>query len=272
MEQKIIFITGASSGIGKETVKYFHKKGWRVAASMRVPEQCDELRSLNGVRLYRMDVTKPDEVKSVVAQVWQEMGPVDLLVNNAGYGAIGPLEYASNEQVRRQFDVNVIGLLQVTRAFLPLFRKQGTGMIINLSSIAGRMALPLYSLYHGTKYAVEGITESLYYELRQWGIQVKLVEPGPVKTDFNGRSKDTLANGGVGGYDDFAHKVYRFYDKNFDYGISAHQVAKTIYRAACSQPRKLRFAAGFPAQTLLFMKRIMPAVLFRTVTRSLMRI
>lgn len=185
---KTIVITGASSGIGKSTAEHFQAKGWNVVATMRNVEDGAELAALDNVLVTKLDVTDEVSITSAIDETVEKFGTVDVLVNNAGYGAMGPLEAVSMEHIRKQFDVNVIGLLATTKAVLPIMRKQQSGVIVNISSIGGRITMPLVSLYHGTKYAVEGITESLQYELEPLGITVRLVEPGAIATDFAGRS------------------------------------------------------------------------------------
>ena len=185
-----IFITGASSGIGKATAHYFHDRGWNVVATLRNPMQAGDLSDLPRVLVTRLDVTDGSSIAAAVDAAHARFGGIDVLLNNAGYGAYGPLEAFDMEGIRRQFDTNVIGLLEVTKAVLPSMRAQGKGVIVNISSIGGRMTFPLGSLYHGTKFAVEGLSEALHYELEPLGIRVKIVEPGMIATDFSGRSFD----------------------------------------------------------------------------------
>src|SRR5262245_7714164 len=162
---KTILITGASSGIGKATAKYFQKKGWNVVATMRRPEKEQELTALDRVLVVRLDVQDPASIVSAVKAAIERFGKIDVLLNNAGYGAYGPLEATPMEKIRRQFDVNVIGLLETTKALLPQFRANRDGVIVNISSIGGRITFPLGTLYHGTKFAVEGLSEALSWEM-----------------------------------------------------------------------------------------------------------
>jgi NADP-dependent 3-hydroxy acid dehydrogenase YdfG len=166
---KTILITGASSGIGKETAKLFQSKGWNVVATMRNPETETELGELENTLVAKLDVLDPSSIDHAVKEGIARFGQIDVLLNNAGYGAYGVLESFSREQIIRQFDTNVIGLLDVTKALLPHFRSNKSGIIINVSSIGGKMSFPLGTLYHGTKFAVEGISESLRYEVEEFG-------------------------------------------------------------------------------------------------------
>ena len=158
---RTILITGASSGIGKETAKLFASRGWQVVATMRNSENSGDLACLDNVFLTQLDVTDSASIKAAVAAGLERFGHIDVLLNNAGYGAYGPLEASTMERVRRQFDTNVIGLLETTKAVLPNLREQRSGPIINISSIGGQMAFPLGSLSHGTTVAVGGSSDSL---------------------------------------------------------------------------------------------------------------
>lgn len=181
---KTVFITGSSSGIGRATAEIFSSRGWNVAATMRNPEKEEALGELPNVKLFPLDVLDNESVKNTIKEIVQVFGKIDVLVNNAGYAAIGPFEAAEEDQILRQFGTNVFGMMRVTKGILPHFRNHGGGMIINISSVAGRTSFPLFSLYNSTKWAVEGFTEALRYELRQFNIRVKLIEPGAIKTDF----------------------------------------------------------------------------------------
>lgn len=272
MESNTMLITGASSGIGKETVRYFARRGWKVAATMRNTSNAGNLINIPGVAVYRLDVTQPHNVEETINKAWKDMNGIDVIVNNAGYGAIGILEGANDEQIVRQMDTNFFGTLRVIRNVLPLMRKRGRGTIINLSSIAGRMGLPLYSLYHSSKYAVEGFTESLYYEARPFNIKVRLIEPGPIRTEFNGRSKDEIIPPDDERYIAISQKVSHFYNATYKYAAEPKVVASTIFRAANSKGNRLRYPAGSQSHMLLFFYRITPLPVFRLVTRWLINI
>jgi len=272
MKTKKVLITGASSGIGHETVRYFASKGWKVAATMRNPQRAADLIDIPGVAIYTMDVTQPHNVEQTLEKAWQDMGAIDVVVNNAGYGALGIYEGAGDEQIIRQMDTNLLGILRVIRNILPLMRQRKKGTIINVSSIAGRMGLPIYSLYNASKFAVEGFTESLFYELNPFNIKVRLIEPGPVKTDFNNRSKDEILPPDDDKYIALSQKATHFYNKSFKHAAQPKIVAHAIYRAATSRTNRLRFPAGFQAWFFLLIYRILPISWFRYITRFLMNI
>lgn len=245
---KTIVITGASSGIGKATATVFAAKGWNVAATMRKPENETELGELENIKIYALDVTKQDSIDSAAAQILADYERVDVVLNNAGYGLAGPFEAATPDQIRRQFETNVFGLMEVTRAFLPHFRRNRSGMFLNVSSIGGRITYPFVSLYHSTKWAVEGFSESLWFELGQLGIQVKLIEPGGVSTDFGGRSMDFAM---PDEFPDYAPDVQAFMASRAEGGppaSTAEQIAAGIYEATTDGKTQLRYLMGEDAQ------------------------
>jgi len=250
---KTIVITGASSGIGKAAAKHFAEKGWRVAATMRAPENETELGQIKNVSLYALDVIYEDAVQSVAQKIVGDVGKVDVVVNNAGYGLMGPFEAASVEQIKTQYDTNVFGLMSVTRAFLPHFREQKSGMFINISSIGGLSTLPFFSLYHGTKWAVEGFTESMSYELSALGIQVKLIEPGLISTDFAGRSMVWASKPGLTAYSDMLERFLK--NPNLYGGSAPELVAEVVYTAATDGKSQLRYLAGADAEQMHGMRQ-----------------
>lgn len=189
-----IFITGTSSGIGRATAKYFSGKGWNVGAAMRSPEKETELENLPGVKLYKIDVTDTESVEAAKDSVIADFGKIDVVVNNAGYAVSGYFENMTEEQIRRQYDVNVFGLMRVTKAFLPHFRENHAGTFVNLSSIGGIASFPGLYIYNSTKFAVEGFSEGISYELSKLGIRMILIQPGNIATDFQGRSQDKTPN------------------------------------------------------------------------------
>jgi len=248
---KTILITGASSGIGRETAQLFQAKGWNVIATMRHHDREKELQRLDNVLLLPLDVLDVASIQSAVAQGIQHFGSIDVLLNNAGYGAYGPLEAFSRAQVLRQFHTNVIGLLDVTQAVLPHFRQQRTGIIINISSVGGKITFPLGSLYHGTKFAVEGISESLHYEVSAFGGQVKLVEPGMIATDFAGRSFDFSNDPSITEYQGVVGALLKALPLMAAHASPARVVADVIFEAATDGLPQLRYTAGADAQQLI---------------------
>jgi NADP-dependent 3-hydroxy acid dehydrogenase YdfG len=247
---KTILITGASSGIGKASAKLFQQKGWNVIATMRTPEKETELTELDNTLVTRLDVLELDSIQDTVDEGIKKFGKIDVLVNNAGYGAYGPLEAFPRENILRQFNTNVIGLLDVTRAVLPHFRKNNNGVIVNISSIGGKMTFPLGSLYHGTKFAIEGISEALSFEMGQIGVKMKIVEPGMIATDFGGRSFDFQA-GDIADYQPIIGALMKQWQSGDLKPSPASLVADIIYKASTDESTTLRYRAGDDANFLL---------------------
>lgn len=259
-----VFITGASSGIGHAAVELFARRGWNVVATMRRPEAGADLTKLGMVTVLPLDVTVPDSITAAVAAGIQEYGKLDVVVNNAGYGLVGPFEWTTDEQVRRLFETNVFGLMNVMRAALPHFRAMGGGTLINVASIGGRVTFPLYSTYHSTKWAVEGLTESLQYELAPLGIRVRLVEPGPIKTDFYQGSLD-VASGEPPAYSEFVQRAMPGLTKAGATAPGPAMVADAIYDAATDESGRLRYSPN--GRAILGLRKVLPDALFFGVVR-----
>lgn len=183
--KKVVIITGASRGFGELIAKKFQKEKFQVIATMRNVDSSPSLMKLDNVDIKKLDVTNKSDIKNVVDFTIKKYSRIDILINNAGYGAFGLLEEASEQEIRNQFDVNYFGLIDCIRGVLPQMRKQKDGVIINISSIAGRFGLPFTSLYNSSKFAVEGLTECLHYELSLFGIDIKTVAPGSFRTGFH---------------------------------------------------------------------------------------
>ena len=252
---KTILITGASSGIGKATARYFQERGWSVVATMRSPQKEQELKALDNVLVTRLDVQDPASIKSAIEAGIARFGKIDVLLNNAGYGAYGPLEATPMEKIRRQFDVNVIGLLETTKAILPHFRASRGGVIVNVSSVGGKMTFPLGTLYHGTKFAVEGLSEALSWELEPVGVKVKIVEPGAIKTDFAGRSFDFSNDERMVEYQPLVKRLTAILGDLMNMASDPIVVAKVIYEAATDGTNQLRYPAGEDAKVLMATRR-----------------
>jgi NAD(P)-dependent dehydrogenase (short-subunit alcohol dehydrogenase family) len=191
MAKKTVLITGCSTGIGKLAARLFHERGWNVIATMRNPEKEEELREQDHLMLARLDVTDKASIHAAVSEGVGRFGALDVVVNNAARGGRALLEASSDAMVRAMYDTNVFGVMDVCRAVLPIMRKQGSGCIINLTSMAGMVGLPLETAYSGTKYAVEGMTEALAFELKGLGILAKTVAPGVYsRTEFSANAND----------------------------------------------------------------------------------
>jgi len=249
--KKTILITGSSSGIGKATARFFHDQGWNVVATMRHPESETELTALEDTLVAKLDVQDSASIAAAVEAGIQRFGRIDVLLNNAGYGAYGLLEATPMEKVERQFAVNVIGLIETTKAVLSHFRANGAGTIVNISSIGGKMTFPLGTLYHGTKFAVEGLSEALHYELSEVGVKVKIVEPGMVKTDFGGRSFDFSNDETLAEYQPFVGRFMAGMMAMNQGGSDASDIAEVIFGAVTDGTDQLRYTAGPDAAELI---------------------
>lgn len=265
---KVIFITGASSGIGKETAKLFQAKNWKVAATMREPEKAEDLRKIADLELIRLDVTDIDSIKAALGSALEKFGRIDAIVNNAGYGLAGAFESATQDQIEKQFQTNVFGLMNVCREILPYFREQKRGTIVNVASIGGRVTFPFYSLYNSTKWAVEGFSECLQYELEQFNIRVKIIEPGPIKTDFYSRSQDVAKKEGLTAYDYMLDKALTNMQNAGANAPDASVVAETIYEAVTDNSKKLRY--GVNTKGLLTARKLLPDGLFSKVIKAVL--
>lgn len=242
---KTIFITGASSGLGKATAKLFSEKGWKVVATMRHPENETELATIDNIHLLQLDVTDSQSIKSAV-QAAIRFGPIDVVFNNAGFGLTGPLEGYADRQITRQFDTNVLGVIRVTQAFLPHLREKRSGIIISTTSIGGLVAFPFSAVYHATKWAVEGWSESMSHELAAHNIQIKTIAPGGIATDFMTRSID------IGKHQAYTEQFDRFIssfsnaDSPLQFSVP-ESVADVVYEAATGGKDQLRYLAGSDA-------------------------
>lgn len=268
--RKTVLITGASAGIGKATANYFQQAGWQVAATMRSPQKEVELNRLDNVRLFQLDVTSPESIDTAINDIIEQFGDIDVIVNNAGFGVFGPFEMASQVQIRRQYETNVFGLMNVCRAILPHFRQKKEGTIINISSGVGRFALPLQSLYNSTKFAVEGFSESLRYELEPFNISVKVVEPGAIKTNFF-NVVDVADNPEENPYVDYQNQTMRQIMELDKLGSEPIVVAKEIFAAATDNKKKLRYPAGKDAKQLTKVVRFLPERMFFGLVKKLLK-
>jgi len=269
--KKTVLVTGASSGIGKATSLLFARKGWNVIATMRTPEKETQLTQEPGIFVTALEVTDPASIQAAVQKGIAKFGQIDVLVNNAGYGQQGLFEAVSPEKIHEQFDVNVFGVMNVTRAILPHFRSRKAGTILNVSSGAGRVTTPLLSIYSASKFALEGFTESLSYELESQNIRVKMVEPGYIATPFNEKTVTTFAyNAGLTDYQAFNDEMGDFF-KRFESNnaFTADDVANVIHTAVTDDTYQLRYVAGPDLEPLIALRNSKPDQEYLDVLRGL---
>ena len=248
----VALVTGASSGIGKVTTLALKKAGYRVFGTSRKAGS----NSVEGVTMLVCDVSDDGSVEAMVAELLQQAGRIDLLVNNAGIGLLGGAEESSTAQAQRLFDVNVFGITRVTNAVLPTMRKQGKGRIVNVGSVLGLIPAPYNALYAATKHAVEGYSESLDHELRTLGIRVVLVEPGVTRTAFEDNL--TRPDRPLPLYDSVRQSQEALMRDWIQTGDAPEVVAEVVVKAATATVPKLRYTAGKQAGQVSFMRRFLP--------------
>jgi NAD(P)-dependent dehydrogenase (short-subunit alcohol dehydrogenase family) len=260
--QKTIFITGASSGLGKATAKLFQGKGWRVIATMRTPEKERELTQLSHVTVLPLDVNDKNGIDRCVATA-TATGNIDVVFNNAGHGLFGPLETCSDEQITGLLNTNLLGVIRVTHSFIPYFRERGSGLFINTSSMGGVTAFPFSSIYHATKWGLEGFAESMYFELSKFNIRMKNILPGGIRTDYVGRS---MANGTINTEPyrhilDTADKVFSslMIPENLN---PPELIAETVFEAATDNKNQIQYIAGEDGKQLYETRKNMGAADF----------
>ena len=258
MEKKVILITGASSGIGKATALQLIKEGHTVYGAARRVEQMKDLEEAGGYAI-KMDVLEEDQMKSGVDQIIEKEGRIDVLVNNAGYAIYGSIEDITIDEARRQFEVNIFGLARLTQLVLPHMRDKKSGTIINISSVGGKIFTPLGAWYHATKHALEGWSDCLRMEVEQFGIDVVIIEPGAIKTEFmdvmNQPMLDRSANGP---YEALAKALDKAgkeaYTKKGRHS-GPEVIARTISQSIAARKPKTRYVSGAMAGLLLFMRK-----------------
>lgn len=270
--KSVVLITGASSGIGKESAALLINKGYTVYAAARRIEKMSDLQALGAIPI-ELDITNEHSIKGAVNLILSREKRIDVVVNNAGYGSYGALEDVPLDEARRQFDVNIFGLARLTQLVLPTMRNQKSGRIINISSMGGKFGEPHGAWYHATKFALEGLSDSLRMELKQFGIDVAIIEPGAIRTEWNQIARENLMKvSGTTAYGALAKKHVVFLEKgDGKMGSEPIVVAKAIFKAASSSRPKTRYVVGAGAKPLLFLKNILSDRMFDKLLLGLMR-
>jgi NAD(P)-dependent dehydrogenase (short-subunit alcohol dehydrogenase family) len=271
VHKRTVLITGASSGIGKETAKLMVKKGFTVYGASRRLEKMHDLEA-HGVKLLKMDVTDEDSMVAGVKEILQNEGRIDILINNAGYGSYGALEDVPMEEAKYQFEVNIFGLARLTQLVIPHMRKQNAGRIINISSIGGSIGEPHGAWYHATKYALEGLSDSLRMELKQFNIDVVVIKPGAILTEWNGIARENLLKvSGDTAYKELARKHVKMLERADAQGSEPIEVAKTILKASLVARPKTRYATGKGAKIILLLRSLLSDRMFDKLTLNMIK-
>ncbi len=260
--ERVILITGASSGIGKACALYLAERGYRVYGTSRKITGDDPVED-GSIRMLRMDVNDDRSVSSGIDQILQDEGRLDVVVNNAGFGIAGAIESTSIEEAKTLFETNLFGVLRVCRAILPKMREQGSGTIVNISSLAGRIGLPYQGLYSATKFAVEGLTEALRMEVKPFGIKVVLIEPGDFRTGFTANRVHTAASKEDSIYRKRFQRTLKVAESDEEKGSSPEKIARLLYRILQNSSPKVRYSTGEALQRVAaILKGILPSKLF----------
>ena len=262
-KQKVAIVTGCSSGIGHEISLILARNGFTTYATMRNLQKGSDLKSIAEdeklpLHFAQLDVTDENSVKKAIQTVYDEAGRIDILVNNAGYGLTGAFEDLSLDEIKTQYETNVFGLIRTTQAVLPIMRKQRSGLIVNISSGAGRFGFPTGSAYVSTKFAVEGLTESMSYELEPFGIKAILIEPGVIKTNFfNSSVLAKKSQDPNSPYATLMKGMENSVDKMMENASTPQYVAEVVLHAITNENPKLRYLAGKDVEQLVEAKRKM---------------
>jgi len=264
---KTVLVTGASAGIGKATVELFLQNGYKVYAVARRIEKMEDLKELGAIPI-QMDVTDNNSMEAGIKKINQKSGGVDILINNAGYGSLGSVEEGSIEEAKRQFEVNIFGLARLTQLVTPHMREKKWGKIVNISSVGGKIYEPLGGWYHATKFALEGLSDCLRLELKGFGIDVIVVEPGPIRSEWGDIASDHLMKtSGSGPYKKIAEGMMNNFKNFYSEKRSSppEEVARIIYKSALSRCPKTRYPAGKGASMILLGRKLFSDKIFDKV-------
>lgn len=270
MEKKVILVTGASSGMGKDFALNLAQEGHIVYGAARRVDRMQDLEQV-GAKALAMDVTNEEQVQAAVAQIIAEQGRIDVLVNNAGYAVYGAVETVDLNDARRQFEVNLFGLAAVTKAVLPSMRQQKSGKIINISSMGGKMYTPMGAWYHGTKHALEGWSDCLRLELAPFGIDVVIIEPGVILTEFADVMYEPMVERSKGSpYEVLATKLAKATRELYDQGKGSKPrvITQLVSKAIAAKRPKTRYAAGHLAKPMMFIRKYFGDRFFDKVVMS----
>ncbi len=263
MTDRTVLITGCSSGIGEATAERLATSGWTVYATARRPETLEGL-AAKGCRTLALDVTSEESMTAAVETILDETGSIDALVNNAGYSQSGAAETLDLDDVRRQFETNVFGLLRMSQLVLPAMRKQRSGRIVNISSMGGKLVFPGGGIYHATKYAVEALSDAMRFEVAGFGVKVVIIEPGLITTNFENAAVASMEGNDDGPYAEFNAQVAKSTKEVYSgpmrhLGGGADSVAKVIEKALKARRPRIRYTVTASAKMAIASRRLMGA-------------
>ena len=272
MTKKVVLITGASSGIGRKTAEMFLEKGYIVYGAARTEEKLKYLEKYADGHYQILDITDPEMRSKCVDQILNSESRIDILVNNAGYGSFGAVEEVPLSEAKRQFEVNLFGLSEMTKLVIPIMRKNHSGKIINISSVGGKVWTPLGGWYHASKFALEGLSDCLRSELKDFGIDVVLIEPGAIKSNWADiTAQNLLEVSGAGPYQEQARRSAEKYKEMYAEGgmaAESEKVAAVIFKAAEKKNPKPRYAVPAHAKAMLFFRWLLPDRVYNYFTRK----
>ena len=268
---RVALVTGGSSGIGESAARMLSDKGFVVYA---VARRVDRMKALadDGIHVFGMDVSDEESMSSGIQRILDEQGRIDVLVNNAGYGSFGAVEDVPIDEARRQFEVNLFGLARLIQLVLPTMRAQHSGVIINISSIGGHFYEPLGAWYHATKHALEGFSDSLRLELRPHGVDVAIIEPAAIRSEWADIAADSMLDTAKGGaYEEQARKAAGLFERSYSPAMSSgpEVVARAIVKAATARRPRTRYPVGKGARTIITSRRMLPDRVFDRVVHSM---
>lgn len=255
---KTVLVTGASAGIGKATAIYLAQNGFNVYGAARRTDKMQDLKT-HGIKPIALDVTKDESIIECVNQIYKEAGSIDILVNNAGFGSYGAIEDVPMEDARYQLEVNVIGAMRLTQLVLPKMRENKYGKIVNISSVGGKSAFPLGGWYHASKFALEALSDAMRREVKQFGIDVIVIEPGGIKSEWGGIAFESMVKvSGNTAYAKMAKSIEKVFTATLDKNPEPIVIAKLIKKGIEAKSPKARYSGGYMATPSLFMARFIP--------------
>ena len=271
MEGQVVLITGASSGMGKATAELLSASGYKVYGAARRTEMMQDLKEA-GIKILQMDVTDDIAIQRGIDEIIKKEGRLDILINNAGFGLFGAIEDVPLDEAKYQMEVNVFGLARLTQLVLPYMRKQKSGKIVNITSTGGKLSSPLGGWYHASKYAVEALSDSLRMEVKQFGIDVIVIEPGAIKSEWGDIAMESLQKISAGkAYSPLAGKIVGMSQKLKPKNEDPEVIARLILKAISAKNPETRYHAGYLSGTILFLKRILTDKQFDKLMLSQMK-